>query len=129
MHNVFQRQAAVADNSRIRNGKPVPANGLNGHAPAPLLASKPILPPWKKHWLFWALLLGAVALLAALGLRLSSRDADPARISLTSALVGAKGVVEGGARDVPLAPETAGALAAIHVQVNQDVAAGTLLFE
>lgn len=43
--------------------------------------------------------------------------------------VAANGVVEGASRERPLAPEVAGTLGFMYVRVNQQVEAGTLLFE
>jgi RND family efflux transporter MFP subunit len=41
----------------------------------------------------------------------------------------ANGLVEGVSREIAVHPEVAGTLAVLHVRVNQDVAAGALLFE
>ena len=43
--------------------------------------------------------------------------------------IAANGVVEGASRERALVPEVAGILGAVHVEMNQEVAAGTLLFE
>jgi multidrug resistance efflux pump len=77
--------------------------------------------------------------LAALGLAaastawftLSGSGEHSARVKplLANQPIAANGVVEGASRERPLAPEVAGTLKQIHVQVNQDVPAGALLFE
>lgn len=77
-----------------------------------------------------ALVVVGVSALAAIGwTALGSSGARPPQAVALVDLVAANGVVEGASRERALAPEAAGTLNRIHVQVNQDVAAGTLLFE
>lgn len=59
----------------------------------------------------------------------SGQHAARVKPVLANQPIAANGVVEGASRERPLAPEVGGTLKQIHVQVNQDVPAGALLFE
>lgn len=68
----------------------------------------------------------AIAWVALTG---SGQHAKRVQPSLANQPIAANGVVEGASRERPLASEVAGTLKQIHVQLNQDVPAGALLFE
>lgn len=71
----------------------------------------------------------AAAGIAWLALSESGQHAARVKPVLANQPIAANGVVEGASRERPLAPEVAGTLKQVHVQVNQDVPAGALLFE
>ncbi len=87
---------------------------------------------WLRGWRRSVLALGGVGFLAvvivwALSGNGQNRAAAPSAPRNTE--VAANGVVEGAGRELPLAPEAAGTLKAVFVQLHQDVPAGALLFE
>lgn len=83
---------------------------------------------WKRRAL-WCVLVGVLglaglawALATPGGSRRTEKPMVPERVA-------ANGLVEGASREIALFPEVAGTLAALHVQVNQEVKAGAPLFE
>jgi len=121
------------------------ANGSHGPMTQPV-ADRPATPRWSDRlpagWRSWRprhgpawrtlLTLAGVGLVCVVVWAIvpSSTHREGARSAVDgSDQVAANGVVEGASRERSLAPEVAGTLQAVHVQVNQGVPAGALLFE
>ena len=75
--------------------------------------------------LFGILVLGG----SILGIRGMGKEKPAVAGKPRRPMVTAEGIVQGAGRELPLVPEMAGTLARVYVRLNQEVAAGTLLFE
>ena len=94
-----------------------------------MMGSTAMTPPGRPRWLLLAVAGAGLATLvigwAVVG---GSHVARPVGVR-ENYQVAANGVVEGASRERPLAAEVVGTLKAVHVQVNQEVPVGALLFE
>ncbi|MBL8796519.1 MAG: efflux RND transporter periplasmic adaptor subunit [Planctomycetia bacterium] len=81
----------------------------------------------RSRWSLLALVGVGLAIAGVSGMSLGGRPSVVAPVG--NPQVAANGVVEGASRERPLTPEVAGTLKRMYVQVNQEVAAGALLFE